>query len=234
MTLLTVSDVRISYGDIVAVNGVSFTVQPNEVFVLLGANGAGKSSLLRCISGLIAPRSGTIMLEGRLLNGLVPYQITRAGVSHVPEGRHIFAHQSVRENLAVSFIRRGKETRKLAFERVFELFPRLRERQNQVSGSMSGGEQQMVAIGRALMNNPSVLMLDEPSLGLSPLLTEQVFERIRMISQLGTSILLVEQNAASLELATRGLVLANGEGVLQGEARALATSDFVREAYLGM
>lgn len=234
MSLLTVNGLRVSHGDLIAVDDVSFSIEPHEVFVLLGANGAGKTSLLRCISGLLPVRAGTITFNGKALVGMKPHQVAHAGISHVPEGRRIFTFQTVRENLAVSFIKRGDETLEMAFDRVFTLFPRLKERHKQIAGTMSGGEQQMLAIGRAMMNNPTLLMLDEPSLGLSPLLAEQTFEQLRVISNQGTSLLLVEQNGASLELGTHGLVLANGREALRGDAQALSSSDFVRKAYIGM
>ena len=234
MALLTVDAVCVAHGDLIAVDDVSFVIEPNEVFVLLGANGAGKTSLLRCISGLLPARVGGITFNGSVLGGMKPHQVARMGISHVPEGRRIFSFQTVRENLAVSFIKRADETLELAFERVFALFPRLKERHDQVAGTMSGGEQQMLAIGRAMMNNPTLLMLDEPSLGLSPLLAEQMFEQLGVISRQGTSLLLVEQNAAALELGTHGLVLANGREALRGDAKTLASSDFVRKAYIGI
>ena len=234
MALLALDNVRVSYGDLVAVDGVSFAVEENEVFVLLGANGAGKTSLLRCISGLLAAQSGSITFAGRPLGGLKPHEVARIGVSHVPEGRRVFTTQNVRQNLVVSHIPRRAETLNDALDRVFQLFPRLKERQRQSAGTMSGGEQQMLAIGRALMNSPSLLMLDEPSLGLSPLMAELVFERLGDIARQGTSLLLVEQNASALELATRGLVLANGKEAFGGDARTLANSDYVRKAYLGI
>jgi len=234
VALLALDDVRVSYGDLVAVDGVSFGVEENEVFVLLGANGAGKTSLLRCISGLLAAQTGSITFAGRPLSGLKPHEVARIGVSHVPEGRRVFTTQNVRQNLVVSHISRRAETLGDALDRVFQLFPRLKERQRQSAGTLSGGEQQMLAIGRALMNGPFLLMLDEPSLGLSPLMAELVFERLGDIARQGTSLLLVEQNAAALELATRGLVLANGREAFQGDARTLANSDYVRKAYLGI
>jgi branched-chain amino acid transport system ATP-binding protein len=235
MSLLEVSQLRISYGDMVAVKDVSFVVHPGDVFVLLGANGAGKTSLLRCISGLMAPAQGSITREGRSLVGLRPHQVALRGVSHVPENRRVFPSLTVLENLAVSFLR-ARSGHKLpqALDAVLTFFPRLAERRTQLAGTMSGGEQQMLAIGRAMMNAPEVLMLDEPSLGLSPLITEQVFEQLGRIGQSGTAILLVEQNAGALDFATRGLVLANGEVVLEGDRAALGDSSFVRRAYLGV
>jgi branched-chain amino acid transport system ATP-binding protein len=234
MTLLGIDDLHVFHGDVAAVRGVSLQVGDNETFVLLGANGAGKSSLLRSITGLHRPRQGTITFQGTSLIGLKPHQVAAKGVAHVPEGRRVFVNLTVEENLKVSFIKaRAQGTILTALAEVYELFPRLVERRGQLAGTMSGGEQQMLAIGRALMNAPKLLMLDEPSLGLSPLVCELVFERLDVIRQRGVSLLLVEQNASSLELATRGLVLENGSVVLASDKRALQESDFVRRAYLG-
>ena len=235
MTLLDVSDLRIAYGDFLAVHGVSLSVQQGEVFVLLGANGAGKTSILRCISGLVAPRAGEVSSQGRSLLGLRPHEIAAYGIAHVPEGRRVFPNLTVQENLAVSYLRqRNQASLPQAIDAVYEMFPRLAERRTQHAVTMSGGEQQMLAIGRALMNAPKLLMLDEPSLGLSPVMTELVFDRLAQISRSGMAILMVEQNAICLDLATRGLVLTTGEVVLSGDRAALADSGFVRRAYLGL
>ncbi len=233
--LLAVSGLKVAYGDLVAVQDVSFSVGGGEVFVLLGANGAGKTSILRSISGLLRPVAGKIEASGRSLLSLRPHEVAIAGISHVPEGRRVFAHLSVEENLSVSFLltRAGTRTRAVARDEVFALFPRLAERRRQAAGTMSGGEQQMLAIGRALMNGPDLLMLDEPSLGLSPLMADLVFERLGVIRERGTSILLVEQNASCLELADRGIMLANGSVVVAGRRSDLEDSDLVRRAYLG-
>jgi branched-chain amino acid transport system ATP-binding protein len=234
MSLLAVERLQVGYGDFVAVHDVSLTVEEGEIFVLLGANGAGKTTLLRAISGLVRPRRGAIASGGASLLGLAAHRIARAGIAHVPEGRRVFPNLSVEENLAVSFIAERSD-RPLAAVRddVCTLFPRLAERRRQLAGTMSGGEQQMLAIGRAMMNSPRLLMLDEPSLGLSPLMTDLVFERLVAIRAAGTAILLVEQNASSLECASRGLILANGRVVLSGDREALTDSEFVRRAYLG-
>ncbi|HVC55924.1 MAG TPA: ABC transporter ATP-binding protein [Stellaceae bacterium] len=235
MSALTVSDLSVSYGDMPAVRNVSFAFEAGAVFVLLGANGAGKTSILRCISGLVPARSGAVTAHGRPLTGLRPHQVARAGIAHVPEGRRIFPNLTVEENLLVSFIKaRTSETRAAAFEAVFELFPRLAERRRQAGGTLSGGEQQMLAIGRAMMNFPTLLMLDEPSLGLSPVLADLVFERLAAIGKRGATILLVEQNATALELATQGVILQNGRVLLSGDRALLQDSDFVRRAYLGI
>jgi branched-chain amino acid transport system ATP-binding protein len=208
----------VAYGDLFAVREVSFTVDEGIVFVLLGANGAGKTSILRSISGLIPARGGRVEAEGKSVVGLSPHQVARVGISHVPEGRRIFAHLTVEENLVVSFLSaRASMSAAEAMAAVYELFPRLAERRRQAGGTLSGGEQQMLAIGRAMMNFPKLLMLDEPSLGLSPVLAELVFERLAEIQRQGTTILLVEQNATCLELATRGIILANGHVVLAGD-----------------
>jgi branched-chain amino acid transport system ATP-binding protein len=235
MSLLTVEDLSVCYGDLYAVREVSFAVDEGAVFVLLGANGAGKTSILRAISGLVPTRRGTIAVEGRNIGGLPPHQVARAGISHVPEGRRIFAHLTVEDNLIVSFLSgRAPVERLAALAAVFALFPRLAERRAQAGGTLSGGEQQMLAIGRAMMNFPKLLMLDEPSLGLSPVMAELVFERLADIQRQGTTILLVEQNATCLEMATRGIILANGRVALAGDRNALADSEFVRRAYLGV
>jgi branched-chain amino acid transport system ATP-binding protein len=233
--LLEVSGLSVSYGGLRAVRDVSFALAAGECFVLLGANGAGKTSILRTISGLVKPVAGTIHGAAADLTGMRPYQIARAGISHVPEGRRVFAHLSVYENLSVSWLKRpGGLAIKDAIDTVYAMFPRLAERRHQAAGTLSGGEQQALAIGRGLMNAPALLMLDEPSLGLSPLITMQVFAQLAAIRERGISLLLVEQNASCLEIATRGLVLANGEAVLQGSQTELRDSAFVRRAYLGL
>jgi branched-chain amino acid transport system ATP-binding protein len=235
MTLLVVDKLSVAYGDLFAVREVSFTVDEGIVFVLLGANGAGKTSILRSISGLIPARGGRVEADGKSVVGLAPHQVARVGISHVPEGRRIFPHLTVEENLIVSFLSaRASVSAAQALAAVYELFPRLAERRRQAGGTLSGGEQQMLAIGRAMMNFPKLLMLDEPSLGLSPVLAELVFERLAEIQRQGTTILLVEQNATCLELATRGIILANGHVVLAGDRHMLQDSDFVRRAYLGV
>jgi len=232
MTALAIRNLTAAYGDVIAVRDVSFSLDHGEVFVLLGANGAGKTSILRCISGLMPARSGSIAAS-QPLDGLSPHQVARAGIAHVPEGRRIFPNLTVEENLAVSFIPR-RDSRHAVLDAVYALFPRLAERRRQFGGTLSGGEQQMLAIGRALMNSPTLLMLDEPSLGLSPLLADLVFERLAAINAQGTTILLVEQNATCLELTTHGIILQNGRILLTGDRAALQDSDFVRRAYLGV
>jgi len=235
MTLLAVENLTVAYGDLVAVREVSFSIAQGNVFVLLGANGAGKTSILRAISGLLKPRGGRIASGGTDLVGLPPHRVAQAGIAHVPEGRRVFPNLTVQDNLSVSYIAsRSQVAIDEALASVYALFPRLAERRTQLGGTLSGGEQQMVAIGRAMMNFPTLLMLDEPSLGLSPVMADLVFERLVEIRRQGTTILLVEQNATCLEMATHGVILANGRVALAGDAHALQDSEFVRQAYLGM
>ncbi len=231
--LLEVRDVRVRYGAVEALRGVSLTVAEGEIVALLGANGAGKTTTLRTVSGLLTPVAGRVLLDGRDLTGLPAHQVVAAGVGHVPEGRRIFPAMSVQENLEMgAYQRRGVLKEDLA--RVLELFPVLAERRRQAGGTLSGGEQQMLAIGRALMSRPRVLLLDEPSMGLAPLLVVKIFEIVREIRSQGVTILLVEQNAAqSLALADRGYVLETGAIVMAGRAEALLADEGVRTAYLG-
>jgi branched-chain amino acid transport system ATP-binding protein len=235
MTLLAIQNLSVAYGDLFAVRDVSFTVEEGTVFVLLGANGAGKTSILRTISGLLRPRGGKILAEGADLAGMKPHEVAKNGISHVPEGRRVFPNLTVEDNLTVSYLgSRANTPIADALASVYALFPRLAERREQLGGTLSGGEQQMVAIGRAMMNFPKLLMLDEPSLGLSPVMAELVFERLAEIRKGGTTILLVEQNATCLEMATQGVILANGSAALSGDAHSLQDSEFVRRAYLGV
>ena len=235
MTLLAVENLSVSYGDLYAVREVSFALDEHAVFVLLGANGAGKTSILRAISGLVPARGGKITAAGKSLIGLPPHQVARAGISHVPEGRRIFPHLTVEENLLVSFLPgRASVTRAEAFSSVYQLFPRLAERRRQAGGTLSGGEQQMLAISRALMSKPEVLLLDEPSLGLAPQMVQAIFRVIKEINAEGTTILLVEQNAhMALVTANRGYVMETGRIVLTDDTKALLTSDRIKKAYLG-
>ena len=235
MSLLAIEGLSVAYRDLFAVREISFSIEPGDVFVLLGANGAGKTSILRAISGLISARAGTIESDGKSLLGLTPHEVAGLGIAHVPEGRRVFPNLTVEDNLTVSFLKqRAPGNASDAREAVYALFPRLKERWRQMGGTLSGGEQQMLAIGRAMMNFQRLLMLDEPSLGLSPLLAETVFERLDVIRKQGMTILLVEQNAIALQLATRGLILSNGRVVLAGDSNALQDSEFVRHAYLGV
>ena len=232
--LLELDDIHVFYGNIEALKGVSIHVDRGEIVTLIGSNGAGKSTTLRAISGTHKPRTGAVRLEGRPIHERPPHEIVSLGVAHSPEGRRVFARMTVYENLELgAFARKGaKLDDDLA--RVFDLFPRLKERRTQRAGTMSGGEQQMLAIGRALMAKPRVLLLDEPSMGLSPILTEQIFQIIAEINGQGTTILLVEQNALmALNVANRGYVLQTGRIILADTAANLARNEQVRQAYLG-
>ena len=231
--LLQVEGIRVAYGGIEALRGVSFDVDEGEIVTLLGANGAGKTTTLRTVSGLLRPKAGTITFEGQRIDSTAPHLMVRRGIGHVPEGRRIFPRMSVRENLTMGAYHRSDDLSS-DLDRVFELFPVLRERQSQDGGTLSGGEQQMLAIGRALMGQPRLLLLDEPSMGLAPMIVTRIFDIIREINQQGTTVLLVEQNAAqALRLANRGYVLETGEVVMSDKAAALLKNDRIREAYLG-
>jgi branched-chain amino acid transport system ATP-binding protein len=232
--MLEVSNVHVYYDAIHALKGVCFSIEKGELVTLLGANGAGKTTTLKTLSGLLRPRSGSIQLEGVSLRGADPHVIVRRGVAHVPEGRKIFPRFTVLENLHIGGYTRAKASLGPDIERVFELFPRLMERQKQIAGTLSGGEQQMLAIGRALMARPKLLLLDEPSMGLAPKIVEQILETISSINKSGVTVLLVEQNAAmALAISHRGYVLETGQVILEGPATDLAGNDLVRQAYLG-
>jgi len=232
--VLRIDDLHVYYGEIYALKGVGLEVRRGEIVALLGNNGAGKTTTLKTISGLLAPRRGHITLEERSLAGVAAHDVVLRGVAHVPEGRRIFNRLTVRENLTMGAYLRSDAGVEADLERVFVLFPRLKERLGQVAGTLSGGEQQMLAIGRALMANPRLLLLDEPSMGLAPVLVEQIFATIVDINRQGTTILLVEQNAAmALEIAHRGYVLETGAIVLTGSAAELGENADVRRAYLG-
>jgi branched-chain amino acid transport system ATP-binding protein len=233
-SMLTLEDVHTYYGHIHALQGVSMTVARGEIVTLIGANGAGKTTTLKTISGLLTPRSGSVTLEGKDISKTPAHELVRAGIGHAPEGRRIFSRLTVLENLQMGAFTRDLKTIAPDIERVFTLFPRLRERTSQQGGTLSGGEQQMLAIGRALMSQPRVLLLDEPSLGLAPILVQQVFATIKEINEQGTTILLVEQNALqALTIAHRGYVLQTGNVVLTGPADDLRKNEMVRKAYLG-
>ena len=236
MAMLEVNEIQTYYGNIHALRGISITVEQGEIVSLIGANGAGKTTTLRTISGLLKPRSGNVTLEGEDLEKYKAHEIVYKGVSMVPEGRGIFSRLTVLENLDMgAFSRKDKDGIEGDMERVFELFPRLKERRSQVSGTLSGGEQQMLATGRALMANPRLLLMDEPSMGLAPVLVESVFETIKRINDEGTTILLVEQNATmALTVASRGYVLQTGEIVLHDTAENLRQNEMVQKAYLGI
>jgi branched-chain amino acid transport system ATP-binding protein len=233
--LLEVRDLNVYYGAIHALQGISFSVEEGEIIALIGANGAGKSTTLKTISGLLRPRSGSITLRGESLIDLPAEEIVRRGVIHVPEGRRIFAPLTVQENLEMgAYTRTDPAEIRQSMERVFRSFPRLKERLTQLGGTLSGGEQQMLAIGRGLMARPRLLLLDEPSMGLAPILVEEIFSIIREINAQGVSILLVEQNALmALSVATRGYVLETGRIVLTGSGEELLHNPQVIEAYLG-
>ena len=235
MPLLKIDDIHTFYGNIEALKGISVEVEEGEIVTLIGSNGAGKSTTLRSVSGLTPPRQGSIRFEDREIGETPPQEIVRHGISLSPEGRHTFQRMSVRENLELgAFLRRDGAGIKRDLDRVFELFPRLKERERQKAGTMSGGEQQMLAIGRALMADPKLLLLDEPSMGLAPILVETIFSVIGEINQAGTTILLVEQNALmALSVASRGYVLETGTVALADEASALRENPDVQKAYLG-
>ncbi len=234
--LLTLEGIEVTYGDLPAVRGVSLEVRPGEVVALIGSNGAGKTTTLRAISGLLPIRRGRIEFEGDRLDGLPPSHVVGRGIAHVAEGRQLFPSMTVLENLELGAGPRASRIEKVErLEGVFHVFPRLRERRNQVTGTLSGGEQQMVAIGRGLMSRPRLLMLDEPSLGLSPLLVTSIFQIIREINRGGATILLVEQNVfRALTLSHRGYILENGQIVAEGPSQQLLRDPQVRTAYLGL
>lgn len=233
--MLQMKDVNVYYGAIHAIKGISLEVRRGEIVTLIGANGAGKSTTLRTISGLLKPKQGTIGFEGQEIGGMPAHEIVKLGISQVPEGRRIFAEMTVMENLELgAFTRSDKEGIKEDLEQVFKRFPRLEERREQEAGTLSGGEQQMLAMGRALMSRPRLLLLDEPSMGLAPLLIREIFAIIQDINRTGTTVLLVEQNAnMALSIAHRAYVLETGRITLSGDAKELAASEEVRKAYLG-
>src|SRR3954452_15386782 len=235
MPLLELDNVHTYYGNIHALKGVSIDVEKGEIVCLIGSNGAGKSTTLKTISGLLQPRQGEIRLDGQKISALPAHKVVERGVSQSPEGRKIFPRMTVRENLEMgAFVRNAGAEVRADMERVLELFPRLRERLTQKAGTMSGGEQQMLAMGRALMARPAILLLDEPSMGLSPVLVNQIFDIIKEINAQGTTILLVEQNALkALAVSARGYVLQTGEIVLHDNAATLQQNELVRKAYLG-
>ena len=232
--MLKVDNIDVYYGAIHAIRNVSFEVSEGEIVTLIGANGAGKSTILKTVSGILTPKSGTVTFMDKKLNGTPSYMVTRMGLSHVPEGRRIFQQLSVEENLEMGGFTRNKDEIPALIEHVYDKFPRLSERHTQIAGTLSGGEQQMLAIGRALMSKPHLMMLDEPSMGLAPILVEQIFEIIKELNESGVTILLVEQNAnMALKIADRGYVLESGKIVLSGTGEELMASDAVKKAYLG-
>lgn len=233
--MLTVKDIEVYYGDVQALWGPTLQVKKGQVVALVGANGAGKTTTLRTISGLLKPVRGSIEFEGHRLDKLQPHQIVELGVVQVPEGRHLFPMMTVRENLEVgSTIRSARRQRKENLDWVMSIFPRLRERESQLAGTLSGGEQQMAAIARGLMSRPKLLMLDEPSLGLAPILVKEIFGIVQKLKSLGVTVLLVEQNTShTLAIADQGFVLENGRVVLQGTGQELLNNEHVKKAYLG-
>jgi len=232
--ILKVDNINVYYGAIHAIKGISFEVNEGEVVTLIGANGAGKSTTLQTVSGLLHSRTGSIEFNGENLAKIPPHIVVRKGLAQVPEGRRIFQQMSVEENLEMGAYTRDKSELESDLESVYKQFPRLLERRRQIAGTLSGGEQQMLAIGRALMSHPKLLMLDEPSMGLAPILVEQIFDIIRQLNEAGTTILLVEQNAQmALSVAHRAYVMETGKITLSGTGKELAESDQVRKAYLG-
>jgi len=234
MTMLAVRDLHVAYGQIEALHGIELDVEKGEIVTLIGANGAGKTTTLRSISGLLKPRAGSVTFNTKNITSVKPHVITAMGISHVPEGRGIFANLTVGDNLELGAYLRKDKVQQSEYERIFALFPVLKERMKQNAGTLSGGEQQMLAISRALMSKPQVLLLDEPSLGLAPQMVQTIFRVIREINAEGTTILLVEQNAhMALVTAHRGYVMETGRIVLHDDTRALLASDRVKKAYLG-
>ena len=233
--MLKIVDLNVNYGAIHALHDISVEVKVGEIVTLIGANGAGKTSILRAISGLIPIKSGSVMFEDKPIHNTASYKLSKLGIAHVPEGRRIFANMSVQENLELgAYIRKDKGEISKDYDMVFDKFPRLKERIKQMAGTLSGGEQQMLAMGRALMVRPRILLLDEPSMGLAPLVVRNIFSIIEEINKSGTTILLVEQNAhMALSIANRAYVLETGKIVLEGDSKELLTNDSIRSAYLG-
>ncbi|MBS5518073.1 MAG: ABC transporter ATP-binding protein [Christensenellales bacterium] len=235
MAMLEVKDLNVYYGAIHAIKNISFEVNEGEIITLIGANGAGKTTTLHAVSGLLKPKSGSIHFCGKEITHTDAYKIPKLGLAQVPEGRRVFANMTVMENLEMgAYIRNGKENLNEEYERIFERLPRLKERRKQAAGTLSGGEQQMLAIGRALMSKPKMLLLDEPSMGLSPILVQEIFSIIQDVNKTGVTVLLVEQNAKmALNIANRAYVLETGQVVMSGDAKELSNNEQVRKAYLG-
>ena len=235
MAMLEVKDLEVNYGMIKAIKGISFEVNEGEVISLIGANGAGRTTILHTITGLLSPKNGSIMFEGVDITKVPAHKIVSMGMAHVPEGRRVFANLSVYQNLKMgAFTRSDKAEIEESLENVYKRFPRLKERLNQMAGTLSGGEQQMLAMGRALMSKPKIILMDEPSMGLSPIYVNEIFDIIKEVSASGTTVLLVEQNAKkALSIADRGYVLETGNIVLDGKANDLLNNDAIKKAYLG-
>lgn len=234
-SMLEVKDLKVNYGMIQAIKGVSFHVDEGEVVALIGANGAGKTTILHTVSGLLSPKEGSVTFEGNDIVKIPGHKIVSMGMSHVPEGRRVFSQLTVLQNLKMgAYTRKDKNEIAQTLKTVFEHFPRLEERQNQIAGTLSGGEQQMLAMGRALMAHPKIILMDEPSMGLSPIFVNEIFEIIKQVSKAGTTVLLVEQNAKkALSIADRAYVLETGNIVLEGKASDLLNDDSIKKAYLG-
>lgn len=235
MAMLEVSNLKVNYGMIQAIKGISFKVEEGEIIALIGANGAGKTTTLHTVSGLLKAREGSILFNGKELTKTQPHKIVGMGMAHVPEGRRIFQQLTVYENLILgAYTRSDKKEIAENLEMIYKRFPRLEERKKQIAGTLSGGEQQMLAMGRALMSNPKIVLMDEPSMGLSPLLVSEIFDIIQSINKSGTTVLLVEQNAKkALSIANRAYVLETGKIVLEGDAKELMNNDQIKKAYLG-
>lgn len=235
MALLTVNDLHVHYGVIEAIKGISFEVNEGEVIALIGANGAGKTTTLHTLTGLISPTSGSVLFDGKDITKVPAHKIVSMGMAHVPEGRRVFANLTVMQNLKMgAYTRKDKDEIEKNLEMVFSRFPRLKERVNQLSGTLSGGEQQMLAMGRALMSNPRIILMDEPSMGLSPIFVNEIFDIINAVKADGTTVLLVEQNAKkALSIADKAYVLETGSIVLEGKASDLLNNDDIKKAYLG-
>lgn len=235
MAMLEVKDLEVYYGVIQAIKGISFHVDKGEIIALIGANGAGKTTTLHTVTGLISPKNGHVLFEGKDITKIPAHKIVSMGMAHVPEGRRVFAELSVYENLKMgAYTRKDKNEIEESLKNVYKRFPRLEERKNQMAGTLSGGEQQMLAMGRALMSKPKIILMDEPSMGLSPIMVNEIFDIIRSVSESGTTVLLVEQNAKkALSIADRAYVLETGKIVLEGKAKHLLEDDSIKKAYLG-
>jgi len=235
MAMLEVKDLEVYYGMIQAIKGISFEVNEGEIVSLIGANGAGKTTILHTVTGLLSPKKGSVIFEGKDITKIPAHKIVSLGMAHVPEGRRVFAQLSVYQNLKMgAYTRKDKDEIEKTLETVYKRFPRLEERKNQLAGTLSGGEQQMLAMGRALMSHPRIILMDEPSMGLSPILVNEIFDIIQSVSASGTTVLLVEQNAKkALSIANRAYVLETGNIVMSGSAEELMDNDSIKKAYLG-